>query len=392
MSNTSTSGGKPVGPVVKILTTVVLLAFLGGGIYLLQRGLKSVEQSIASRDWPTVEGEIIRSAVHMTESPIKKNGREVPNQKSRSYSPAIEYRYYVKDQELIGTRVTIEDESVGTEASAQAIVDKYPLRTQVKVSYQPDQPATSVLVPGSWVGTYRWFLPGGAAVLLPLLLLRAIWFGQLDPTARDVEADENHAARPRLLKGLLMAEEIIRWEPGENVHLYRPRVGFIKSILGAIIAGLFLGLVLGLLPAIFFLSGRGVIFIAQFYLAVSALLSVAFAIGLILWGRRREYLLDWALESIHWEIGWSGREAPLDSIDSLMLRLPAKDIPRNHVVDSYRVQARIQGKVYTLLETNGNGQNWYEVRDKMKKVIGELAHSLNIEWTESQEKAPKPGR
>lgn len=392
MSDIPPSGGKPFGPVVKILTTIILMAVVGVGIYLLQRGLQSVEQSIASRDWPTVDGEITNSAVHMTETPIKKNGREVPNQTSRSYSPAIQYRYTVKDQELIGTRVTIEDESVGTEASAQAIVDKYPIRTKVKVSYQPDQPATSVLVPGSWAGSYRWFLPGGGALLIPLLLLRAIWFGQSDPTPREVESDENHPARPRLLKGLLMTEEIIRWEPGKTVHIYRPRVGFLKSILGAIIAGLVLGLVLGLLPAVFFLSGRGVIFIAQFYLAVSALLAIAFAIGLILYGRRREYLLDWSLQSIHWEIGWSGRDAPLDSIDSLMLRLPAKDIPRNHVVDSYRVQARIQGKVYTLLETNGNGLNWYQVRDQLKKVIGELAYSLNIEWTETQEKAPKSGR
>jgi hypothetical protein len=392
MSTTPSSDGKPFGPVVKILTTVVLLAVAGVGIYLLQRGLQSVEQSIASRDWPTVEGEIISSAVDMTETPIKENGREIPNKKSRSYSPAIRYRYYVKDQELIGTRVTIEDESVGTEASARAIVDKYPIRTKVKVSYLPDQPATSVLIPGSWAGSCRWFLPGGAALLIPLLLLRAIWFGQPDPTAREVEADENHPARPRLLKGLLLTEEIIRWEPGKTVHIYRPRVGFLKSILGAIIAGLIVGIVLGLLPAIFFLSGRGVIFIAQFYLAVSALLSVAFAIGLMRWGRRREYLLDWALESIHWEIGWGNQDAPLQNIDSLLLRLPDKDAPRNHVVDSYRIQARIYGRDYTLLETNGNGQNWYEVRDKLKKVIGELAHSLNVEWTESQKKTPKPSR
>ncbi len=148
-------------------------------------------------------------------------------------------------------------------------------------------------------------------------------------------------------------------------------------------------MLLGLLPAIFFLSGRGVIFIAQFYLAISALLTVACAIGLMLWGRRREYLLDWSLQSIHWEIGWSGQEAPLDSIESLILNLPAQDAQRNPVVDSHTIQARIQGKTYTLLETNGNGLNWYQTRDKLVKVIGELAHSLHIPWTESQERSVK---
>jgi hypothetical protein len=112
----------------------------------------------------------------------------------------------------------------------------------------------------------------------------------------------------------------------------------------------------------------------------------------MLWGRRREYLLDWALESIHWEIGWGHHDAPLLNIDSLVLHVPDKNDARNPVVDSYRIKAQIYGKTYTLLETNGNGQNWYEVRDKMKKVIGELAHSLNIAWTEKQDKAPKPPR
>ncbi len=381
-----------VGTSAKLGFSLLLLLFLGGGIYLVQRGLKSVEQSIVSRDWPTVDGEIVRSAVKLTESPVRENGREVLIKKSRSYSPSIEYRYTVQGQGLTGTRVTIDDESLGTKASAQAIVDRYPNHAKVKVSYQPDQPKTSVLEPGSWAGSYRWFVPGGVCVLIPLLILRAIWFGQSEPLPAEVEQDENHAARPRLLKGMLMVEEIVCWEPGQTVHIRRARVGFLRSIFGVIIAGLFLGLLFGLLPALFFLSGRGVVFMAQFYLAVSALLAVAFAIGLMLWGRRREYLLDWSLESIHWEIGWSGREAPLENIESLILKLPAEDAPRNPVVDSHRIQARIQGKTYTLLETNGNGLDWFQTRQKLVKVIGELAHALHIPWTESQDWSAKSGR
>jgi Protein of unknown function (DUF3592) len=390
MPDANHSTGKPVGLLGKLATTVVLLLlFLGGGVYLTQRGLRSVEQSIASRDWPTVEGEVVRSAVHMTESPVKKNGREVPNKKRRSYSPKIEYRYTVKGQELTGTRVTIDDESLGTEASAQAIVDKYPAQAKVKVSYQPDQPATSVLEPGSWAGSYRWFVPGGLLLLIPLLILRAIWSDSTDSKVTDVEADENHPSRPHLLNGMLMIEEIVRWEPMQTIHIRRARVGVIQSLAAAIIMGLFFGLFFGLLPAILFLSGRGVMFMAQFYLAISAVIAVASTIGLLLYGRRREYLLDWALGTIHWEIGWSSQDAPLTDIESLILDLPAEDSPRNAVVDSYKLRLQIRGKPYTLVETNGNGQTWGQTRKQLATLTHRLAESLNIPWSELRDRSIK---
>ncbi|RLS55423.1 MAG: DUF3592 domain-containing protein [Planctomycetota bacterium] len=390
MTGNSPPSGKPVGSVTKIVTTMVLLLFIGGGVYLTQRGLKSVEESFAATSWPTTEGVIVRSAVHTTETPIKKNGREVPNKKTKSYAPSIEYRFSVKGQALTGTRVTIDDESIGTKASAQAIVDKYPVHKGVKVSYQPDQPMISVLEPGSWAGSYRWFLPGGAFLLIPLLLLRGIWGSPSEPPLAEVTADENHLARPRLLNGVLMVEEIARWEPGQTVHIRRARVGFLKSIIAAILMGLVLGMFLGLLPAAYFLSGRGIIFIAKFYLAVSAALTLASAIGLILYGRRREYLFDWALGSVHWEIGWSGQEAPLESIEKLTMHLPAADSPRNPVVDSHSITATIQGKSYTLLETNGQGLSWQQTRERLKLSISQLAKALQIPWSEQQARSVNP--
>jgi hypothetical protein len=377
------------GTPVKIGTTIVLLLALAGGIYLIHRGIQSVEEAIASRDWPTVTGEIIRSSVKMTESPIIRDGREVPNQTSKSYSPDVEYRYTVNGQELTGTRVTIEDESVGTRASAQTIVDQFPPHKTVPVSYRPDQPATSVLVPGSWAGSYRWFLPGGALLLIPLLLLRGIWGSDPLASASDVERDENHPQRAHLLKGLLMVEEIDRWEPGQLIHVRRARVGFLQSIFAAIISGLLLGLLFGLLPAIFFLSKHGVVYMAKFYLIVSAILAVAFAIGLMLWGRRREYLLDWSLGTIHWEIGWGAQDAPLESIEQITLNLPARDADRNPVVDSHTIQLQIRGKAYTILETNGKGQSWDQTRDKLVSLTRRLAEVLEIDWVELRDKSMK---
>ncbi len=51
-SSTNESFGLPV----KLGVTLVLAIAVAGGVYLVQRGIQSVEESIASRDWPTVTG------------------------------------------------------------------------------------------------------------------------------------------------------------------------------------------------------------------------------------------------------------------------------------------------------------------------------------------------
>lgn len=380
----STSTPQPVSLFTRIVIALILVVCLGLGVYLTGRGLERLEASIASTSWPTTEGIITASSLKVTVNRPKKGGKIDPDrQPSRTYAPDIKYEYTVNDKKLTGTRVSIEDASIGTRDSAQRILDQYPAGKTVTVSYDPRQPENSVLEPGNWVGTYRWFLPGGALLLIPLLLLRAILFDDRKPTPWEVRRDPNHPARAHLLNGMLMHEEIVQWEPGQIVHIRRARVGFLRSIVAAVIVGLLFGILLGLLPAIYLLSGRGVIFIGQFYLAVSAVLALATAIGLILHGRRREYLLDWSLGSIQIEIGWSRNEAPLENITELKLSLPAPGSQRNPVVDAHTIQAKILGKTYTLLETSGLGLDWGETREKLVKLISELAESLNVPWNES---------
>ena len=361
---TPAQASRQVSVYTKIAITVVLVGCLVFGVYLTQCGLHSLEVVLDSKSWPATDGVITSSSVKMFVTEIKENGRVVPNKQSRSYSPAIEYQYTVDGLTLKGRRVSIEDASIGTKDSAQMIVDQYPLHKAVTVSYQPEQPANAVLEPGNWLGTYRWFLPGAAFLLIPLLLLlRAIWF-----------------------------YEILRWEPGEMIHTRRARVGFLKSIAGALIAGLVLGLPLGLLPAIFYLSGHGVIFIARFYLAVSALIAVAFTIGLLLYGRRREFLLDWSLGSLFCEIGWSNREFAIENIERLTLKLPARDSQRNPIVDSHSIVIQIDGKTFTLVDTNGADQSWDQARKKLARVITELANALNVPWNETHAPSTKSSR
>lgn len=389
MSTTSTSEQKEFGPTVKLIVSLVLMAAIGGGVYLTQRGLKSIEESLDAKGWPTTEGVITHSFVHTKETPVKKNGRVVPNQKTKSYSPDIAYTYSVKGQELTGTRVTVDSESLGTKASAQAIVDRYPPQKSVKVSYHPTEPSRAVLEPGSLAGSYRWFLPGGLLILVPLLVLRGIWSRDPQPKLSEVRNDPNHPERAHLLGELLMVESVERWEPGQLVHLRRARVGLMQTILGGIVTGFILGVVFGLLPAVFFLSKHGVIFIGKVYLAVSAALALVSVIALMLWGRRREYLFDWSLGTIHTEIGWSSRDYSLDQMELLILDLPASDGERNAIVDSYSIRFVVAGKKYTLIETNGKDLSWGQVRDRLVALIRPLAHHLNVEWQESRDRSKR---
>ena len=75
---------------------------MAGGVYLTQRGLKSIEEAFDSKSWPTADGLVTHSFVHLTETPVMENGREVPDKTSKSYSPDIAYTYTVQGQEYSG--------------------------------------------------------------------------------------------------------------------------------------------------------------------------------------------------------------------------------------------------------------------------------------------------
>jgi hypothetical protein len=209
-----------------------------------------------------------------------------------------------------------------------------------------------------------------------------MWFGRSLPTPAEVEAHQQHPARSHLLNHLLMLEHILHWEPGQLVHLRRDRVGFVKAIAAGIIVGLVLGIPLGLVPALFFFSGKGLVWIVQFTLIVCGVVTIAGVVGLMLYGRRREYLLDWSGRTILWDIGWSRREASFDQIEKLELVVPPVGQPSNPVVDQFQIRALIQGRSFTLLETNGNGHTWNSARAHLAQVIAQLADSLHKRWSE----------
>jgi hypothetical protein len=97
----------------------------------------------ASPSWPTVEGEVLASRVR----PRNETGTQHGSQ-SRQWVIDLRYRYVVAGQTYTGQRLRAFERYHADEASAQQELAPYPAGAKVRVYYDPDRPASSVLIPG----------------------------------------------------------------------------------------------------------------------------------------------------------------------------------------------------------------------------------------------------
>jgi hypothetical protein len=104
----------------------------------------------ASIHWPTTRGEILSSAVKCDDG---------------SYSPRVEYRYWVDGCELTSDTVTYGGIR-GDRSTADSYVARYQAGDEVSVYYDPTAPNVSVLEPGADRGAYIW----AVAVLVVLAI------------------------------------------------------------------------------------------------------------------------------------------------------------------------------------------------------------------------------
>ncbi len=95
----------------------------------------------ASSGWPKATGSVTSSEVVSTTQ--HRNGHS-----ETVYLPSINYTYSVNGVELRGDKISFRTRFEG-ETLAQITVARYPIGSNVAVSYDPDDPATSVLEPGA---------------------------------------------------------------------------------------------------------------------------------------------------------------------------------------------------------------------------------------------------
>ena len=151
--------------------------FLLFGIVMLVVGGFNILGAQSSSSWPTTEGEVLTSVVEKkrTSSNRKKNkptrisvgpvgvSAGKPSE-GYSYEAVVSYSYSVAGDDYVGKRIAFGAITKGGPGRAEAICERYPVGSQVKVYYDPDDAESATLEVG--VQGQVFFIPGLGAFFL----------------------------------------------------------------------------------------------------------------------------------------------------------------------------------------------------------------------------------
>jgi uncharacterized integral membrane protein len=127
--------------------TVFGLLFTGAGLLMLILGFVQFRTSRASRDWPSVEGQVTEATVET------KIDRDEDGASTR-YSPRIIYTYSVSGQQYTSDRVVIGARQWHTSQTRAEAKLVYRPGQQVTVYYNPGKPSQAVLEAGATRGAW----------------------------------------------------------------------------------------------------------------------------------------------------------------------------------------------------------------------------------------------
>ena len=123
------------------------------GIIISYFGFSTIKLAIASESWPTVEGKVIKSEINSVKRRVKREERTVTE---THYIPIVSYSYTTNGAPHISNKVSFVEFSYDETCSscANAIRNKYPKDTIVKVHYNPEKPGEAVLEAGLQMRTF----------------------------------------------------------------------------------------------------------------------------------------------------------------------------------------------------------------------------------------------
>ncbi|MFO0978078.1 MAG: DUF3592 domain-containing protein [Planctomycetaceae bacterium] len=364
---------------LKLVLSLVCLGAFGGGCTAGYFAYHAVVEAKQSLDWPKATGTITRSEVDVTVTKDRDHDRDRNrhHEETRSYSAAIEYEFTVDGTVYTGTRIMVISDQFGSKDWARATAARFPRGGNVAVSYDPANPKRCVLEPGRWGGAAYLMIIAGVFGLFPPLVLKAIWSTKPVKTGWHPETRDQ-----RILRGLEIRERVLEWEPGKLVHLQRDSISLLSVIGGAAIAGLVLGLLFGLVPAMFFFSGQGPVFLGKAYLGASLVAAIVCAVWLWLDNRPRETRIEWSSQLIHLAVGSSSTDVGFSDIQELTVTAPepkrssnSDQQPRNIAV---RINLLTGGRTYILAEAECPETALRHIRSKMTSTARQLAESMNV--------------
>ena len=125
------------GPILRILCGgFTFLAFGGIGVFVIYKAYRTRQQADASQGWPAVRGELTDARVD----------RSTDSDGGASYIPRLRYTYQVSGTTFTGDKITFGfHQSYGSEAKAQAVLQRYPVGSNAMVYYNPANPGEAVL-------------------------------------------------------------------------------------------------------------------------------------------------------------------------------------------------------------------------------------------------------
>ncbi len=135
------SGPGLTGKQQSIATWAFISIFLVVGAVFTGIGIHGLALGLASRSWPSTEGQITQSEVEHRTSGTGKD-------RSSAYHAVVTYEFNVDGATFKGDRVASADIGRGKSAHARRIVKRYPKGSSASVYYMPENPSKCLLEPG----------------------------------------------------------------------------------------------------------------------------------------------------------------------------------------------------------------------------------------------------
>ena len=127
---------------VVVMGSCFILVGVATGVFFCYR----IFQSLLSRQWPSVTGQLLSSELRE----VVYRGRDAgggPDEAS-AWVVDFSYRYSLRGTDYTGTRVTFSDGINKTMRALRKLQASYAGKSDILVYYNPSNPAQSVLVPG----------------------------------------------------------------------------------------------------------------------------------------------------------------------------------------------------------------------------------------------------